>query len=157
MPTDYEQLRLSDDELQTSYQAPRRSPDADSNSLPLTVLFTTVGGTLSALREAAILARHLGAQIRILVPYVVPYPLPLDRPRVSPEFRLRYFRTRCSDEAIETRIDVRLCRDVRQCLQQSLYPQTLIVVGGVQSWWPFTFEKRLMRHLSRAGHHVIAC
>jgi hypothetical protein len=126
-----------------------------SQVLSLTVLFTTVPGTLAALRKAARLAHQLGARIQILVACVVPYPLPIDKPGVDPEFRLRKFRTFCEQESIETRIDVRLCRDARQCIHASVRPHSLILMGGRQSWWPLTSEKCLARSLKSVGYHVV--
>ena len=118
-------------------------------------MFTTVAGTLDALRKAAQFAQQLEARIHILVPYVVPYPLPLDKPRVDPFFRLRQFRTVCDEGPIKTYIDIRLCRDAKECNQNALLPHSLLVIGGAQSWWPFSFEKRLARALTGAGHHVV--
>jgi hypothetical protein len=118
-------------------------------------LFTTVPGTLAALCEAAHWAHQLGACIRVLVAQVVPYPLPLDKPRVDPEFRLRHFRAFCEQVPIETRIEIRLCRDARQCIQEALLPHSLIVIGNRQSRWPWTYEKRLGKNLQNASHQVI--
>lgn len=126
-----------------------------SCALLLTVLFTTVPGTLAALREAAHWAHQLGACIRILVPYVVPYPLPIEQPRVDPKFRLRHLRTLCEQSSVETRIDICLCRDARQCIHQVLAPRSLVVIGSRPSRWPLTDEKRLGRVLRNAGHQVI--
>ena len=123
--------------------------------IALTVLFTSVPATLDALRQGARLAHQLGARIRVLVPFVVPYPLDLDKPRVSPEFRLRHFRTVCEDQSVETSIEVRMCRDAQQCIQQTLLPHSLVLIGGRKVLWPFTREKRLAHGLKRAGHEVV--
>jgi len=138
-----------------SYDSPRDRAGDHAVSLPLTVLFTSVADTLNALREAAHLAYQLGTRIQILVAYVVPYPLPIDKPRVDPAFRLKQFRTVCEHEAVETRLDIRLCRDARKCIHDALRPHSLIVIGGRQGWWPLTYEKRLARNLTRAGHQVV--
>ena len=45
--------------------------------LNIAVVFTSVASTLAALKEAGNLASSLGARIKLLVPQVVPYPLPL--------------------------------------------------------------------------------
>jgi hypothetical protein len=125
------------------------------DALALTVLYTGVSETLAALREAAGLAFQLGATIRILVLEVVPYPLPLEHPRVEPEFRLRQFQSLWKGEPIETRIDVRLCRDARCCLRDELAPNSLVLVGERRTRWPFTREKRIARFLRAEGHQVI--
>lgn len=140
--------RASDDLLQSC-------AGEHSHALSLTVLFTTMSGTLTALREAAHWAHQLGACIRILVPHVVPYPLSIDQPRVDPKFRLRHFHTFCEQSPVETRIEIRLCRDSHQCIQEALSPHSLVVIGHGRSRWPFTYEERLGRKLRNAGHQVI--
>jgi hypothetical protein len=140
---------------QLSHDSPIWRSGDGSDELSLTVLFTTVFGTLSALREAARLAHQLSARIRILVPHVVPYPLPIDRPRVEPEFRLRQFRTLRQQEPIETRIDVRLCRNAHQCILDSLPPNSVIVIGDCGGWWPLSYERCLVRRLRNAGHQIV--
>jgi hypothetical protein len=122
--------------------------------LSLTVLFTTVAATLRALQRGGDLAKELGAGIRILVPHIVPYPVPLDRPQVDPEFKIRRFRTLSVDGSVQTRIDVLLCRDPSEAVTQSLGSQSVVLIGGRTRWWP-TREKRLAKSLTLAGHHVI--
>ena len=141
--------------LTVTYDSSREPASEYSSKLPITVLFTTTPDTLHALRKAAHFARQLGASIQILVAHVVPYPLPIDKPRVDPEFRLRQFRSFCEEESIETQIDIRLCRDARQCIHDALRPHSLILIGGGQSWWPLTYGKRLAKRLRRAGHEVV--
>ncbi|MFL6446598.1 MAG: hypothetical protein ACJ746_02765 [Bryobacteraceae bacterium] len=123
--------------------------------LLLTVLFTTVPATFSALREAAKLANELGGRVRVLVSFVVPYPLDLDRPRVDPLFRLRHFRAVCDEHSAETFIDVRLCRDKRRCIHDALPPHSLVLIGVRAKFWPFGSEKVLAKDLRNAGHEVL--
>ncbi|MBV9081937.1 MAG: hypothetical protein JOZ62_04620 [Acidobacteriaceae bacterium] len=137
--------------LNESVEQPQRTRTA---RLSFTIIFTTIDATLAALRRATALARELGATMRILIPQVVPYPLQLDEPAVDPHFRLRRFCARCKDEAIETRIDVRLCRDVRACVLAALAPSSIIFVGCGRRYW-LSRESRLVRALRLAGHEVI--
>ncbi|MBV9035503.1 MAG: universal stress protein [Acidobacteriaceae bacterium] len=123
-------------------------------TLPLTVVYTTIESTLAALRYAAELASQLEAQIRILMIQTVPYSLPIDRPQVHPDFRVRQFLTRSANEPIETRIDIRLCRDASTCLLEALQPQSLVLIGTHRRFW-FAREKGWGKILKRAGHHVI--
>jgi len=134
--------------------AKARNRTEAEHRLSVTVVFTTVPATLVALRRGAQLAHDLGAQIRILVPHVVPYPLPIDRSQADPEFKVRRFRTTSVDGAVKTQIDVRLCRDPRKAVMQTLCPQSVVLIGGRKRWWP-TRETRLAKLLSIAGHHVI--
>jgi hypothetical protein len=128
---------------------------AQAARLSVTVLFTTVPATLSALREGAKLAHELGARVRVLVPSVVPYPLELDRPRVDPLFRLRHFRALWDEVSVETFIDVRLCRDQRRCIHDALPPHSLVLIGTPARSWRLASEKLLAKDLRHEGHEVI--
>jgi hypothetical protein len=123
-------------------------------TLDVTVLFTKVPATLRALKTAAELAHNLNGRIRLLVPQVVPYPLPLEMPTVSAEFNRRRILTLASQGSIETRIELCLCRHRDAALSQALEPEALVVIGSRKSWWP-TAEKALVRRLRRQGHNVI--
>jgi hypothetical protein len=126
-----------------TYDSSREPASEYSSKLPITILFTTTPDTLHALGKAAHFSRQLGASIQILVAHVVPYPLPIE------------FRSFCEEESIETQIDIRLCRDARQCIHDALRPHSLILIGGGLSWWPLTYGKRLAKRLRRAGHEVV--
>jgi hypothetical protein len=123
-------------------------------TLEVTVLFTKVPATLRALKMAAELAHNLDGRIRLLVPQVVPYPLPLERPAVSTEFNRRRIRTLASQGSIDTRVELCLCRDRYEALCQALEPDAPVVMGVRPSWWP-TAEKALIRKLRRKGYNVI--
>jgi hypothetical protein len=124
------------------------------STLEVTVVFTKVPATLRALKMAAELAHNLNGRIRLLVPQVVPYPLPLERPAVSAEFSRRRLQTLASQGSIDTRVEVWLCRDRSDALCQALKPDALVVIGVRRSWWPAT-EKALARKLRRKGYEVI--
>ncbi len=110
------------------------APGWEDRKLEVTVIFTTTPGTLAALRLAGQYARDLGARISILVVQVVPYPLPLERPPVAPEFTTQRYRALAADQKIETRVQVYLCRDSRQALLQALKTHSLVVIGGRKRW-----------------------
>ncbi len=147
--------RRQDIRQQSAGNATRDHTGEFAEALPIIVLFTTISGTLDALRKAALLADQLGARIQVLAAHVVPYPLPPHKPRVSLEFRFRQFCAACQQEAIETQLDIRLCRDARQCIRDAFTRPSLILIGGCEGWWPFQFEKRLAKDLRNAGHHVV--
>ncbi len=142
-------LPLPEDRPSASASAPGQQ------RLELTVLFTNVPDTLRALRHATGLAFDLDACIHILVLQVVPYPLPIDRPPVEPEFRLRQLHALWNQERIETAIKILLCRDALYCLSEQLPPNSLVVIGDRTTWWPFSREKRIARRLRRRGHQVL--
>jgi len=57
---------------------PEAPYDQDQEAgLNVSVIFTSVGATISALKRAGSLAQSLGARITLLVPQIMPYPLPL--------------------------------------------------------------------------------
>ncbi len=129
--------------------------DAISGEMYVTIIFTSISATLNVFRITADWINQLGIQIKILVPHVVPYPLPLDRPQVDPAFRLKQFRALCEQGPAGTRIEIKLCRNVCDCLLHSVTPHSLVLIGVRKRWWPFTCEKRWARSLERAGHQII--
>jgi hypothetical protein len=123
-------------------------------ALNISVVFTSVASTLAALRQAGDLAASLGARITLLVPQVVPYPLPLNRPPVAVDGNEARLRVIAGASRVETSVCTYLCRDPLETLMWVLKPHSLVVVGGGRKWWP-TSEKRLASKLRRAGHEVI--
>ncbi len=123
-------------------------------ALAITVLYTAVRPTLAALRQAALLARDLGATIRILNVRAVPYPLPLNKPPTDREVLARNIRTLTDGQPIPTHIEICYGRDIEATLFQSLSPNSIVLIGGKRSWWP-SQERRWAKQLDRHGHHVI--
>src|SRR5215469_1130053 len=76
------------------------------NRLEVVVVHTTVRGTLASLRTAAALAEGLAAHIRLLVLEIVPYPLPVESPRVPLNFTQRRFSTLADTTRIDTRVEI---------------------------------------------------
>lgn len=124
------------------------------HSFEIVVLFTTVRETLCALRAAGRLAQGVATAIRLLVPQVVPYPLPLDEPPVPSGHLIREFQLVLEDSQLETRIDVRRCRDQWQTIHDALRPRSVLVIGGAPGWWP-SRKYRIAARLRAAGHHVV--
>jgi hypothetical protein len=122
--------------------------------LNVAVVFTSIDGTLAALRTAAELASRLGARITLLVPQVVPHPLPLESPPVLLDWNERRFRVIAEGSPVETTVQIYLCRDRLETLKSVLKRRSLVVIGGRRRWWP-TADSRLARQLRRAGHEVI--
>ena len=90
---------------------PADTAGSTPGKLELTVLFTGLPSTLQALAKANDLAQDLNARIRLVVPQVVPYPLPLESPPVLLEFTESRFRAIAAAQTIETRVEIFLCRD----------------------------------------------
>jgi len=68
-----------------SHEAKRYEPiDGHTEKrLEVFVIFTDLPGTSGAVQAAEGLAQQLGAHLRLLMPYQVPYALPLEEPAVS--------------------------------------------------------------------------
>jgi hypothetical protein len=122
--------------------------------LEVFVVFTDAFGTLAALQLADGLAKELEGHLRLLVPYEVPYALPLTKPAVSVEFLECQVRNLIQSLRLNVAAEVCLCRDKRRTLESLLRPQSLVVVGGKQRWWP-TSAQKLAQDLQKDGHRVI--
>ena len=107
-----------------------------------------------ALKQAAEMAHGLGAAIRILVPQIVPYPLPLKSPQIDLGFTNRHLQTLFHEEAIDTRVEIFLCRDLADCLAQGIPERSVVLMGGRKRWWP-TREMKLVRALVKRGHDAL--
>jgi hypothetical protein len=127
---------------------------APPEALEINVVFTGPEATLKAVQAARRLSRKIGARVRILVPQVVPFRIPLDAPLVPASFVADKLRAAIEADTTETRIEVWLCRDSRQVLQGVLVPGSIVVMSGPRRWWQ-SAERRLARGLDAAGHHVI--
>lgn len=132
----------------------RHLSDSSGSRLNISVVFTSVEATLAALRKAAALASRLDARITLVVPEVVPYHLPLEKPPVVHEWNERRFRVMAAECPVETIVRFYLCRDAGETLVRELEPHSLVVVGGRRHWWP-TNESRLARQLRQSGHEVV--
>jgi len=141
---------------------PLRKPRADSalreyartgagaEQVEVVVVHTTLEATRHAMDTVLQLARDLNARIRLLAPQVVPYPLPLERPPVSPRFLAEQLLP--ATGALHTIVDIRLGRDLWDILKSVLVPNSLIVMGGRR--WPWG-ERRLAARLRQEGHNVL--
>ena len=134
---------------------PARKVHGDSEKLSICVVFTSVEGTMAALRTAGTLAGRLRGHITLMVPEVVPFHLPLNKPAVLHDWNERRFRVLAAGCPVETSVIFYLCRDRDETLLQVLQPHSLVVVGGKRKrWWP-TSESRLARRMRSLGHEVI--
>jgi len=100
------------------------------------------------------LTRELGAQIEVLAPFVVPYPLDLGHPAVEPNFLENKL---LSENALLTEVDrvhILLCRDEAEAVVGALPPKSIVVLTARKRWWR-TREDCLADALRKAGHHVV--
>jgi len=132
---------------------PTTTEESESR-LNISVIYTGLETTLTALKQAGVLASSLGARITLVATQLVPFPLPLTTPPVLSDFNEQRFRVIAGQSRVETRVSVYLCRDRMETLKTVLKPHSLVVIGGSKGWWP-TSEKRLAAKLRRVGHEVI--
>ena len=146
-------LLVLDQQLTTVTGLPQRhGTDQDESRLNIVVIFSN--STIWALMKADTLAESLNAQITLVVPQVVPYPLPLTSPPVLLDFQENRFREIAKESPVNIRVQLYLCRDTLETLNRVLKPRSLIVVGGRKRFWP-SREKRLVCRLRHTGHEVI--
>jgi hypothetical protein len=128
--------------------------EAAPAAVTVTVLFTDVPHTLDALRLAATLGRGLDSKIQILVPVVVPWPLALTEPPVSPVHFERRLTTIANGTSVPTRISIVHCRDRAEAIESCLEPHSIVVIGWRRRRL-FDKTRRLAERLKALGHHVV--
>jgi len=141
-----------DRRLTTATGLPEAAATEESR-LNIVVIFTSPDATVAALKKAGTLAESLGAQITLICPQVVPYPLPLTSPPVLLSFQERRFREIAAQSPVDIRVQLYLCRDELETLKKVLIPHSIVVIGGRRRWWP-TREQRLARKL-HGSHEVV--
>lgn len=132
-------------------------PEGLEGRLEVNVVFTNAQATGAALKCAESLAQDLGAVIRLRAGIVVPFQLPLDEPPVSVAFTERLLTglvSRLDADRFERKVDLYICRDWQETLLQILNPDSPVVIGSSNRWWPAP-ENRLIKVLRSKGHRVI--
>src|SRR4051812_39242456 len=129
-------------------------PRADGSGLQLHVIYTGPRTTRASLRGAGVLARDLGARLKLLVARVVPYPLPLDSPPASSGFTEASLDTLAAECGVELDVKILLCRDREETIPAWLPPGCIVVIGRRRRWGPGS-SRRLIRAVRRDGRHVI--
>ena len=128
----------------------------DIAALRVFVLFTTVSATTMALTTASNLARDLQASVCLLAVSIVPYPLPLDQPAISPQMLIRTLVSTVAGAcSSETLIHICYARQHVETWLNLLPPNSLVVVGSARRFWRKQQQKRWIKQLNSAGHHVI--
>jgi hypothetical protein len=124
-----------------------------AGELRVFVPYTSVELTKAALSEATLLVKDLDVHITLFAVQIVPFPLPLERSDVAPEFLVQRLLAIAGE--IEAAVNVQLifARDLDFGMRRILPPNSLVIVATKKSWWP-TSEAKLARSLVRAGHSV---
>jgi hypothetical protein len=136
--------------------------ESDSGRLRVIVVFTTIEGTLAALKSAAKFAQALNAEITLLVTQVVYFRYPMDSPPVSADFLYRLCVALIEELKTEElaldgdaiNIDIHFCREQLPCLELALKPRSVVMLDARRSWWRRR-ERKLERALKGMGHDVL--
>jgi hypothetical protein len=115
--------------------------------------YTTSDLTRAALAAVAALTRSLDAHVSLVAVQVVPFPLPLDRPAVSPSVVEQKLKAVARDIEVPVNTLVVLARDREVAFDRAILPESLVVLATKKRWWP-TPQVKLARLLARAGHSV---
>ena len=120
------------------------------------VVFTSTAETLEALKSAATFSVGNSAEIALLVPLTVPYPLPLEDPPVSLGFACRRISDLASSVSTDAELEayIYLCRNPLETLLSVLQPHSLVVIG-VSRRWLINKYRRVARRLRANGHEVV--
>lgn len=133
---------------------PAQAPVNADPELVVNVVYTKLPRSADALNLASTLAHGLGARVAVHVARVIPYPLSLKSPPVPVAFTEEKLLALTGNQALDTSIQVYLCRDLTETIRRTLKPESVVVIGGPKRWWR-TQEEKLARILGRDGHHVI--
>jgi len=138
----------------------RLTPDSqrrpsEAKALAVEVIYTTDEGTKHALRKAWALAQDLGAHVRLVFVYAVPYTLPLGKPAISLPFLQNKLVELAGDFPGQASVHIFLCREALPALQHALPQTSLVVLGGRRRrWWPAKGQ-RMESRLKKLGVQVI--
>jgi hypothetical protein len=126
----------------------------EADLLDVSVIFTSPGATIAALKKAGALAAKLNARITLVVPQIVPFPAPLTTPPVLLDFQEMRLRAIAEASPVDVTVRIYLCRERWDALIAALKPHSLVVLASRRKWWR-TREMRLATRLRKAGHEVI--
>lgn len=123
--------------------------------LAVEVIYTNDEGTQHALRKAWSLAQDLGAYVRLVFVYAVPYALPLGQPAISLRFLRNKLVKLASEFPGQVSVHIFLCRETRRDLRDALPETCLVVLGDRRRWWWPTKGQWMEKRLKNLGHDVI--
>lgn len=132
----------------------RTTQNVETSSVTVFVISTSPELLSASLVAARQLTRELGAQIEVLAPYVVPYPLDLNHPPVEPSFLERKLLSENELLTEVERVHILLCRDEAEAVLGALAPKSIVVLAVRKRWWK-TREDCLAETLIKAGHQVM--
>jgi hypothetical protein len=126
-----------------------------SPKIPVTVVFTSIEGTLAALNAAARLSKDLAAQVVILATEVVSFRYLSQGVAESMSFYQRLCEAMVKEARLQdVAIEVHLCRRQVDCLEARLKPRSIVLIGARKCWWPWR-ERQLHRALRGRGFETL--
>ena len=136
--------------------SPRQPQDTLSpgGRLEVSVLFSSIEGTIAALKCATSLVKGLNGRITLVEVQRVPYPLPLNRPAVALDFTQQRLLAVAAQSELDIEVSLYLCRLPWETLARVLKPRSIIVIGCRRQWWR-SREEKLASKLHRAGYHPV--
>jgi hypothetical protein len=132
----------------------RTTNEVESSPVSVFVVSTSPELLNSSLAAAKQLTHELGAQIEVLAPYVVPYPLDLSHPPVEPRFLESKLLSENASLTEVEKVSILLCRDEAEAVLGALAPKSIVVLAVRKRWWK-TREDCLAEALTKAGHQVV--
>jgi hypothetical protein len=134
---------------------PDTSEGNGSPKIPVTVVFTSIEGTLAALNAAARLSKDLAAQVVVLATEVVSIRYLYQGVADSLSFYQRLCEAMVKEARLEdVAIEVHLCRRQVDCLEAQLKPRSIVLIGARKCWWPWR-ERQLERALRARGFETL--
>ena len=124
------------------------------HAVRISVLFTDFEETKTAFNTAVKLSDGLDAEIDVIFPQVVAFPLPLTEPPVPATFIFERFHELAAGAKVHASIHIYLCRDAPQTLLEFLEPQSVVVVGCRKRWFG-SRAARVVRVLRKGGYQVL--
>jgi hypothetical protein len=135
--------------------APENFEGTGSRKIPVTVVFTSIEGTLAALNAAAFLSKGLAAQIVVLATEVVTFRYLHQGLADSMSFYQRLCEAMVKEARLQdVAIEVHLCRRQVECLEAKLRPRSIVLIGARKCWWPWR-ERELERALRQRGFDAL--
>lgn len=120
----------------------------------IVVVYTSHEAAANGLKAVGALVHDLNAQVEMVVPQVVPYPLPLSSPPVLIRFNESRYRALAVQAPVPVSVHVYLCRDRLEMLKSLLPATAIVLIGRDRGGW-FSSGSRLARQLRRRGYSVI--
>ena len=123
--------------------------EAPVSALRVVVPYTTPELTRVALNYVAALVAGLAADVRMIDAHVVPFPVPVTKPTVSPEFLDRRLQAAAQEVGLPVWTELVLTRDRLETFQKILEPGSWLLLqpeagGGLapRENWRVRFQRR---------------